>query len=510
MASPHDPIFEEQVYLAFKDIFSGKNAKIRKAKVVLPIISQYKKRSGVSFLLRTRNQEFVCQSLCRLLNEQIFESEAKASRRFANNPRAAEPMVLEPPAQEFGFLQASNSESEIGTELTNDQCSEPETKMLEHDADSMEEYGASSDSSGETLEEQEPEIVTPEYHKTRYPTETSQLIVHLPFNTHHLILSRVQAILEYACFQFAKERMPDILESRQWHCPKAGELNLWVAEFRKRIGIFQRNIDNTGSDDISTCFSLVTRIRHIAVHRELVETPFLETLINHALALCKMLGNAQALTHMESIWECAKVQIKELESLRHEIVVELENSLDDIATRRAELDKLEEANITKAHLRLKLHHDMASGALEEVLLDRDMVLIAAGKLEEVEKEQDEAEDDEPGEDAAQLPENIDEQPPEKAEQHELLSRVLHMLQKFAKKTVSLARTLSSSDSRPVWVEYTFFALVSAFFIQRLFKFYFGLDVMALAWNALRVLADKFGAGYLLLTSLLVAMAIWIG
>jgi hypothetical protein len=532
MASPHDPIFEEQVYLAFKDIFSGRSAKIRGAKAVLPIVSQNKKRSGVSSLLRTNNQQFVCQSLCRLLNEQIFESEAKASRRFAKNPGTTvppAPVVPEPPASELSFLQAPNSESESDTPMVNSKYPELEEEMPAPESDSMEEYEGKSrllasdgttadafltapyESNSTPCEEPEPEVDTPVYYERRYPTETSQLIVHLPFSTNHLILSRVQAILEYACFQFAEERMPDILENRRWHCPKAGELNLWVAEFRKQIGTFMSNIDNPGGHDISACFHLATRIRHIAVHRELVDTPFLETLIKNALALCKILGNTQALTQMGSIWECAKVQIKELESLRHEIVVELGNSLDNIAARRAELDRLEETSIAKAHLRLELHHDMASGALEKVLLDRDMVLFAAGKVE-VEKEQDEAEDDESGQDTAQLPEKSDDQPPEKAEQYENLPRVLHMLHQCAKQSVSLARTLSNSHSRSVWVDYTFFALISAFLIlfitQRFFKLHFGLDVMALAWSALRILVEKVGIVRLLFLSPMVLMAIW--
>lgn len=356
------------------------------------------------------------------------------------------------------------------------------------------------------MEHQEPETVTPEHHEARYPTETSQLIVHLPFNTHHLMLSRAQAILEYACFQFAKERMPDILQRRQWHCPKAGELNLWVAEFRKHISTFVSSIDNPGGDDISACLHLATRIRHIAVHRELVETPFLETLMSSALRLCEMLGNAQALTQMMSIWECAQVQIRGLESLRREIVVELEDCLDDIAARRAELDKLEQAGIAKAHLRLRLHHDIASGALEEVLLDRDMVLVAAGKLVEVEKGQDEVEDEEVWEDAVQLSEDDDDWPPEKTGDS---SRVLHMLQQCAKKSALLAQALFSSQSRPVWVMYIFFALILALFTQVLSKVQFGLDIMMLALSTLRVLAERFGIDYLLLASLLVAMTIWV-
>lgn len=122
MASPQEIIFEDKVYLAFKDIFTGQRAEFRKAKAVLRIVNKYRNHSPVSSLLKTASQQAVCESLCRLLKEGVFQSEGPA------------PVVPESPASELTFLRAPNSEP--GT------CS----KMIhgavpESEPDSMEEYG---------------------------------------------------------------------------------------------------------------------------------------------------------------------------------------------------------------------------------------------------------------------------------------------------------------------------------------------------------------------------------
>lgn len=67
-----------------------------------------------------------------------------------------------------------------------------------------------------------------------------RLHVYVPIRTQTLILTRIQAILEHACFSFAQEAMPDILEEMQWSCPEAGELNAWAFYFKKRWDTLQQ------------------------------------------------------------------------------------------------------------------------------------------------------------------------------------------------------------------------------------------------------------------------------
>lgn len=285
----------------------------------------------------------------------------------------------------------------------------------------------------------------PVYCESRYPTETSQLQVSLPLRIQNLILSRVQAILELACFEFAKEKMPDILQRRKWSCPKAGELNLWVGEFNKRITSFKSNVNNPEGYEMSTCFQAATHIRHYAVHRKHLSTTHLQSLVNNAEGLCKILGNSQALAQIESIWGYAQAQISELESLKGEIVLELESSLDEIAAKRAELDLLEAASIAKAHDALNGYHDIASDELEEILLDRHMVLMVAGKVED-EKEEEKA--DESDESDAHLSEELDAQPEEEAKvvQYHPPSGGLHILQQRIKQSMLLARKIYNTLS----------------------------------------------------------------
>src|SRR6478735_3663267 len=72
------------------------------------------------------------------------------------------------------------------------------------------------------------------------PVKAPGFHVYVPIRTQTLILTRLQAILEHACFSFAQEAMPDILEETQWSCPEAGELNAWAFYFKKRWEILQQ------------------------------------------------------------------------------------------------------------------------------------------------------------------------------------------------------------------------------------------------------------------------------
>lgn len=289
--------------------------------------------------------------------------------------------------------------------------------------------------------ELEPELDTPAYYESRYPTETSQLQVSLPLRIQILILSHMQAILELACFEFAKEKMPDILDRRNWRCSKAGELNLWVREFNKKIALFKNNVNNPGGYELSECFQTATHIRHYAVHRRHLSTVHLQSLVNNAEGFCKILGNSQALAQIESIWGYAQAQISKLETLKQDIVVELDSSLDEITARRTELDLLEAARIAKAHDTLNGHHDIASDELEMILLDRHMALMAAGKVED--KEGDKADESD-----AHLSGELDAQPPEEAkvERYQPSSGGLHILQQCIKKNMLLTQKIYNTLS----------------------------------------------------------------
>ncbi|RMI97521.1 hypothetical protein CDV36_016217, partial [Fusarium kuroshium] len=396
-----DTMWEEQIYLAFKAIIKGPVADIRKTKALRPIVEKHMHDKQISVLVQKHSKDAVYQSLRCMLRDKIFKSEEKARLRFAKNPPIAkqpaskQPQPEGPPAPKaptsmLALIKAPSTAVLGRTSIVRGESLEPRATRPEQEekAGSTEEGCAGpSVSGGEVLNEQDVDDHAPAPNDSNHSTKTSQLRVSLPLHIQNLILCRVQAILEYACFHFAEERMPDVIESCQWHCVKAGELNKWMVEFRKRMVAFKRNINNPKGYDIPAHFDTAIEIRHIAVHRGAIDTAQLQTLIKNAIALCEMLGNARALARVQSIWECAEAQISEMESVKHELAMQLESSLDNIAARRAELDLLEEAGIMKALDNLDIHRELVCDELEGILMSRHMVLIAAGKVEG-EKEED--------------------------------------------------------------------------------------------------------------------------
>ncbi|RSL42747.1 hypothetical protein CEP54_015373 [Fusarium duplospermum] len=420
-----DTMWEEQIYLAFKAIFKGPMADIRKTKVLRPIVEKHMHDKQISVLVQKHSKDAVYQSLRCMLRDKIFKSEEKARLRFAKNPPLAKQPASKQPASKsegppapkaptsmLALIKAPSTAVLGGTDMVRGESLEPRTARPEQEekAGSTEEGCAGpSVSGGEVLNEQDVDDHAPAPNDSNHSTKTSQLRVSLPLHIQNLILCRTQAILEYACFRFAEERMPDVIESCQWHCVKAGELNKWMVEFRKRMVAFERNVNNPKRYDIPTHFDTAIEIRHIAVHRGPIDTAQLQTLIKNAIALCEMLGNARALAQVQSIWECAEAQISEMESVKHELAIELESSLDNIAARRAELDLLEEAGIVKALNNLDIRRELVCDKLEGILMNRHMILIAAGKVEG-----DKVEGGVKGEDAQLSKENDDDdKPPEK-------------------------------------------------------------------------------------------------
>jgi hypothetical protein len=125
-----------------------------------------------------------------------------------------------------------------------------------------------------------------------------------PFRTQHLILKRMQTILEHACFDFAKENMPEILEVMQWDCPEAGELNIWVCQFGKKLDELERRARSKGVElSLKSVLGSIKQIRHLAVHRQLIHGDDLELLASHAVVFCTVLEvpDADALGTLQRI-----------------------------------------------------------------------------------------------------------------------------------------------------------------------------------------------------------------
>ncbi|GKU04805.1 ubiquinol-cytochrome-c reductase cytochrome c1 [Fusarium langsethiae] len=191
-----------------------------------------------------------------------------------------------------------------------------------------------------------------------------------PFRTQHLILKRMQTILEHACFDFAKDNMPEILEVMQWDCPEAGELNIWVCQFGKKLDELECRAHSKGvKRSLKSVMGSIKQIRHLAVHRQLIHGDDLQLLASHAVVFCTVLEvpDADALGTLQRIRDSVKTQLRTLSELKHEIDTELDNALEEIAIRRAELDALGQKTIQEAHNKFESHRTIAWNKVDRTI-----------------------------------------------------------------------------------------------------------------------------------------------
>ncbi|KAJ4136357.1 hypothetical protein NW768_003969 [Fusarium equiseti] len=169
--------------------------------------------------------------------------------------------------------------------------------------------------------------------------------VNPPHRTQVLILSRIQQVLEAACFEFAEDMMPSVLEQMGWTCPEAGELNIWVCHLRKKTAILEPRAVAYGIDtNVLTILSSCVNIRHFAVHRRELHGAQLARLAEHAVALCTILKTPEhEYVHtLQRVQDAIKIEISSLTILKQQCTTRLGDTLGRVAKCRTELLEMEQ------------------------------------------------------------------------------------------------------------------------------------------------------------------------
>ncbi|KAF5021769.1 hypothetical protein F66182_6219 [Fusarium sp. NRRL 66182] len=160
-------------------------------------------------------------------------------------------------------------------------------------------------------------------------TPTASCGISLPPRSQVLILSRMQSILEHACFRFARDSMQEILEETGWTCPELGELSVWVHYLKlgsDRLQCLGRERVQ-GRIHLSGLFYSVSQIRHAAVHRRTMDVEMLQTLIDDAVTFCAILGVPAALEALQTIQATTKEHVQDLSNQLLEVGKKLDEML---------------------------------------------------------------------------------------------------------------------------------------------------------------------------------------
>ncbi|PHH90138.1 hypothetical protein CDD83_4420 [Cordyceps sp. RAO-2017] len=102
---------EKHLYLAFKPVFTGPNADIRKTKTILNVIKQNKQRDGVSDLVDEHGPDVIAKAAVTLLRDRVFKSLDAARSRFPDLFEAQSPSAAGSDASAGADAAASPAES---------------------------------------------------------------------------------------------------------------------------------------------------------------------------------------------------------------------------------------------------------------------------------------------------------------------------------------------------------------------------------------------------------------
>ncbi|KAG9500942.1 hypothetical protein J7337_006623 [Fusarium musae] len=225
------------------------------------------------------------------------------------------------------------------------------------------------------------------------PVKAPGLHIYVPIRTQTLMLTRIQAILEHACFSFARETMPGILEETKWSCPEAGELNAWAYHFKKHWEALQQLSRCQGCGLVLTSFLYsIKQIRNIAVHRQPITVDHLLMLMSHASNFCICLDVPKALDMIRKIRTSAETHIQKLEDCKKNIEQGLSTAGQETSMTRLELWAREQQEMQEACEKFEKKRKAIFKKVEKLLHSRE---VACFTLEDDEDEdEDEGDDDE--------------------------------------------------------------------------------------------------------------------
>ncbi|KAF1923568.1 uncharacterized protein M421DRAFT_46247, partial [Didymella exigua CBS 183.55] len=292
------------VYLVFKSVFNGINTHPRTDKTIKRKIQTHGNRTEeIRTLLQEHNLDDVSKSVKTLLEGDIFRSILKAKMRFP---------------ELFDVSPAQSAERA---------ASEAEATRTEEDAIRDMTVGPPG---GSPLH---PETFTI---RSLYP-------LYLPAKGQRRLLSKVQDVLEHACFTFAKRIMTQELHEQGRDSPDCVELNCWTGIFRSRQSLFDVERITTLVKPFGELLSSIAQIRHTAVHRLKVTAGRVESFLIDAEALATLLGDDICARQLSRLRRETHSVVEEFGRNKDLLEVRYMDKRKEIVARRAELDRIETA-----------------------------------------------------------------------------------------------------------------------------------------------------------------------
>lgn len=315
-----------QVYKALKtvDILERKpigQLTMGKSRIIVRNRSEWE---SIKALLHEYTEEQICISLRTLQHEGVFRSADVAATRFPEPAPASDLLMPDPASHE-------ESEAREKTETSNP------TARLQH-------------------------VVSAE----------------IPYGAQYGLLVYLQGRVEQACYNYGQENIPEVLPEQGWDCAEAVTLERWIEQNPDLHLTLKPESENevpTGTSEA------IADIHRCVVGRVRQDSKGLERLLRGAEDYAELLGD---MTLHETTRELRRDVIRALAELRRNedhLQDNLQKSLSDIAKRRVELDREEQAVINKTK-RFKERYETRAGSKIKSAVERSSKAIMVENLDD--------------------------------------------------------------------------------------------------------------------------------
>ncbi|EFR04961.1 hypothetical protein MGYG_07964 [Nannizzia gypsea CBS 118893] len=298
----------QRVLQAYRSLFIGENALIRKKKAIIRRIGSLK--CPDTGLVAELGQEKIVDILQSLLTDDAFAS--KPTAKVSPSPNLLHPTISDPASPE----EPSCDKKELGK---GDPCEGTEESLVDVNLDEP-------SSKNETT--------------SKAPSDsTPKDFFHAPFQVQHLILTKTQTLLEQACFDFALKWAPELISKEMWDCPEAIELSKWTLALSKVVNKIPIGAFNTADyANIQEIIHSGYELRNIAVHRQRVSLQKLDDMMQNAVRFLRAISDETRELQLSNVHAVMSVFMWSLGSRRQIIAAQFQNELGEIQRLREVLD----------------------------------------------------------------------------------------------------------------------------------------------------------------------------
>ncbi|EZF33081.1 hypothetical protein H109_03806 [Trichophyton interdigitale MR816] len=306
----------QRVFQAYRPLFVGESAFIRKKKAIIKRIESLK--CPDADLIKDLGQDKIVNILQSLLTDDAF-----SPKLIAKEPPSA--ILLRQQTTKGAnveILDLSKSTEPIcdNRELDkNDRSGDIDDNVVDRDFKNS----SSKDEAASPV----------------FSDDASTNLSHAPFQIQHLVLTKIQTLLEQACFDFASKWAPELISTEMWDCPEAIELSKWTLAMNKAIHKIPINAFNTEDyPNISAILHSGYEIRNIAVHRKRISLRKLEDITQAAVLFLRAIRDNNRELQLSNVHAVMSVFMWSLESRRQIIEARFRGELEEIQRLRKTLD----------------------------------------------------------------------------------------------------------------------------------------------------------------------------